>query len=276
MSLIKMINSVLENRQFSEDEVKAMAEAREDFAKSGISPKGQIVLRTINATTAGEGKESVIEDKWNLEVAVRNNLIATRMGADFVGGLIGNVSIPKYSGSQVKWAGETATAENGQGTFSEVTLTPHRLTATLDVSKQWLLQNSFDAEAILIRDLAAAVSEKLDMTIFGNGAGDANTPAGLFNGVSAEGALTDVSYTDVLNLELAVEEKNAHDYMFIVNPKVKFALKGTTLANGLQSIFEGNEIDGYKAISSNSVIDKGIICLNPRELVVAQWGGIKA
>lgn len=91
MSLIKMINTVLEGRNFSEDEMKAMAEARADFAKSGISPKGQIVLRTIQATEATKGEETVIEDKWNLEVAVRNNLIATRMGADYVGGLIGNV-----------------------------------------------------------------------------------------------------------------------------------------------------------------------------------------
>lgn len=272
MSLIKMINTVLEGRQFSEDEVKAMAEARADFAKSGISPKGQIVLRTIQATVATNGEETVIEDKWNLEVAVRNNLIATRMGADYVGGLIGNVSIPKYSGSQVKWAGEIAPASGGQGTFSEVTLTPHRLTATLDVSKQWLLQSSYDAEAILIRDLAAAVTEKLDTTIFGAGSGDTSTPAGLFNGVSASGALASVSYQDILDLELAVEEKNAHDYMFVVNPKVKFALKGTQMANGLQMVFDGNEIDGYKTISSNSVVDKGIICLNPRELVVGQWG----
>lgn len=181
-------------------------------------------------------------------------------------------SIPKYSGSQVKWAGEIATAEDGQGTFSEVTLTPHRLTATLDVSKQWLLQSSYDAEAILIRDLAAAVTEKLDMTIFGAGAGDANTPAGLFSGVTAAGELAAVTYKDILDLELAVEEKNAHDYMFVVNPKVKFALKGTQMANGLQMVFDGNEIDGYKTISSNSVVDKGVICLNPRELVVGQWG----
>ena len=95
MSLITMINNVLENRTFNEVDAKAMAEARADFAKAGISPKGQIVLRSINATTAGEGMENVAEDKWNLEVAVRNNLVATKMGADFVGGLVGDVSIPK-------------------------------------------------------------------------------------------------------------------------------------------------------------------------------------
>ena len=273
MSLFKMINAVVEGRNFTEDEAKAIAEARADFAKSGISPKGQIAYRAIAATEAGAGQENVAEDKWNLEVAVRNNLIATQMGADFVGGLVGDVSIPQYGGSTVKWKGEVATADDGAGEFSEVNLTPKRLTATLDVSKQFLLQDSNDAEAMLIRDLSAAVAEKLDATIFGAGAGDANTPAGIFNGVAGTKAIAEMTYDDVLTLEETVELANGHNYMFVVNPKVKFALKGTQMANGLQMVFAGGEIDGYKTISSNSVVDKGIVCLDPRELVIGQWSG---
>ena len=81
-----------------------------------------------------------------------------------------------------------------------------------------------------------------------------------------------MTYDDVLALEEAVELANGSNYMFLVNPKVKFALKGTQMANGLQMVFAGNEIDGYKTISSNSVADKGIICMDPRELVIGQWG----
>ena len=273
MSLIKMINAVVEGRNFTEAEVASMAEARADFAKSGIAPKGQIVYRSVAATVDGAGKENVAEDKWNLEVAVRNNLIATKMGADFVGNLVGDCSIPQYGGSSVLWKGETATAEDGQGAFTEVTLSPKRLTAILDVSKQFLAQDSNDAEAMLIRDLAAAVAEKLDKTIFGAETLD-NAPAGLFAGVDAEKALTEMTYDDVLALEEAVELANGTNYMFIVNPRVKFALKGTQMANGLQMVFDGKEIDGYKTISSNSVADKGIICMDPRELVIGQWAGI--
>lgn len=272
MSLLKMISAVVEGRNFTEDEAKAIAEARAEFAKSGIAPKGQIVYRSIAATVEGSGKENVPEDKWNLEVAVRNNLVATKMGADFVSGLVGDCSIPKYAGSNVTWKGETATAADGQGAFSEITLTPKRLTATLDVSKQFLLQDSNDAEALLIRDLGAAIAEKLDETIFGAGSGDTNTPAGLFNGVTGETALTAITYDDILALEEAVELANGSNYMFVVNPKVKFALKGTQMANGLQMVFDGDEIDGYKAISSNSVVTNGIICMDPHELVIGNWG----
>ena len=272
MSLVKMINAVVEGRNFTEDEVKAIAEARADFAKSGLQSNGQIVYRSVMATAEGQGKETVAEDKWNLEVAVRNNLVATKMGADFVGGLVGDVSIPKYAGSNVMWKGETETADNGRGAFSEVNLAPKRLTATLDVSKQFLLQNSADVEAILIRDLAAAVAEKLDKTIFGGEGGDANKPEGLFVGVSGEKGLSEITYEDVLKLEEGVELANGSNYMFLVNPKVKFALKGTQMANGLQMVYNGGEIDGYKTISSNSVATNGIICMDPRELVIGQWG----
>ena len=271
MSLLKMINAVVEGRNFTEDEAKVMAEARADFAKSGIAPKGQIVYRSIAATIDGAGKENVAEDKWNLEVAVRNNLVATKMGADYVGGLVSDVSVPQYNGSNVLWKGETATAEDGQGTFTEVTLTPKRLTATIDISRQFLLQDSNDAEALLIRDLAAAVAEKLDKTIFGAETLD-NAPAGLFAGVGAEKALTEMTYDDVLALEEAVELANGTNYMFICNPRVKFALKGTQTASGLQMVFDGKEIDGFKTISSNSVADKGIICMDPKELIIGQWG----
>ena len=124
----------------------------------------------------------------------------------------------------------------------------------------------------MIRDLGAAIAEKLDETIFGAGSGDTNTPAGLFNGVVGAKALTDITYDDVLALEEAVELANGSNYMFVVNPKVKFALKGTQMANGLQMVFDGSEIDGYTTISSNSVVDKGIICMDPHELVIGNWG----
>lgn len=137
-----------------------------------------------------------------------------------------------------------------------------------------MLQDSNDAEALLISDLAAAVAEKLDSTIFGSGAGDANTPTGLFNGVTASGTLAAAAYSDVLTLEQTVEENNGTDYIFVVNPKVKFALKGTQVASGLAMVYDNNEIDGYRAISSNSVVSNGILCINPKMLVIGQWGGI--
>ena len=274
MKLINLINDVVNSRSFSEEAQAHIDAAKGEMRKSGLSTKGQIVLRAINASTPTEGQENIAEEKTAIEVALRNKLVAVNAGAAFLGNLVGDVSIPTYSGSNVAWAGETATATDGQGEFGEITITPKRLTATLDVSKQFLLQDSNDAEAMLINDLAAAIAEKLEKTIFADGAGSATQPKGLFNGVTADGSIDALTYTDVLDVELALEEKNAADYMWITSPQVKFALKGVQKGNGLQMVCEGNEIDGIKYVSSNSVMRNGVIALDPKSLVIGQWGGV--
>lgn len=274
MKLINLINDVVNARSFSEEAQAHIDLAKGEMRKSGLSTKGQIVLRAINATTATEGQENVAEEKTAIELALRNKLVAVKAGATFLGNLVGDVSIPTYSGSNVTWAGETAAAADGQGEFGEVTITPKRLTATLDVSKQFLLQDSNDAEAMLIRDLAGAIAEKLETTIFGDGAGSATQPKGLFNGVTATDSIDAIAYQDVLEVEQALEEKNATEYMFVTSPAVKFALKGVQKGNGLQMVCEGNEIDGIDYVSSNSVLKNGFLALDPKSLVIGQWGGI--
>lgn len=80
-------------------------------------------------------------------------------------GLVGNVSIPTYDGSTVGWAGEVDAAADGAGTFGEVELSPKRLTAYVDISKQFLIQDSVSAEALLRKDIVDAISNKLEATI---------------------------------------------------------------------------------------------------------------
>lgn len=232
---------------------------------------------TIMATVTGAGEENVPEEKKGLDVAIRNASVLNKIGATWFGNAVGDISIPKYAGSNVSWKGESVAADDGASGFTETVLSPKRLTAYIDISKQFLAQDSNDAEAILINDLANAVAEKLDKTVFGTATGSTTIPAGILQGdyVTTGTDITAVTYTDILDLESAVEEKNGFDFMFIANPKVKYALKGTQMASGLQMVWDRNEIDGYKAVVSNSVADKGILCMNPQDLAVATWSGVE-
>ena len=230
----------------------------------------------IAATVATAGKENVPEDKMRLEVAIRNASVLNKIGATWFGNAVGNIRIPKYDGSNVYWAdSENAEAQDGKQKFSEVSLSPKRLTAYITISRQFLAQSPEDAEAILISDLAAAVAEKLDKTVFGTAAGTDAQPAGLF----VDGAphlvtgktIDSITFNDVLELEEAVEEKNATDFIFVANPKVKYALRGTQMASGLQFVWDNGEIDGRKAVVSNSVAQGGLLCFDPKALAVATW-----
>ena len=223
----------------------------------------------------GTGIETIAEEKTPLEVAIRNASVLNRIGCTWYSGIDGDISIPKYSGSQVGWKGEVQTADNGEGEFSEVNLKPKRLTAVVRISKTFLAQNSASVEATLIRDLSEALAEELDKTVFGTASGTTDRPAGLFVAgaeyLTTGGTLTDMTYEDVLALELGVEEANGTDFTFIANPNVKYQLKSEQIASGLRMVWDNNEIDGYKAVVSNSVAKGGVIAMNPRDLVVAMW-----
>ena len=127
-------------------------------------------------------------------------------GAFYMTGLVCNISIPTCSGRSVGWAGEVAAAADGAGTFGEVTLEPKRLTAYLDVSKQFLIQDSNSAEEMLKRDIVSAISNKLEATILGNEAGSTTKPAGLLNGVSADSAA--ITYANIVVMESTLATAN--------------------------------------------------------------------
>ena len=230
----------------------------------------------IAATVENYGKENVPEDKMRLEVAIRNASVLNKLGATWFGNAVGNIRIPKYNGSNVYWAdSENANAADGKNTFSEVTLSPKRLTAYITISRQFLAQSPEDAEAILISDLAAAVAEKFDQTVFGKEEGSDAQPEGLFyegkDYLVTGKTIDSITFDDVLDLEEAVEEKNGTDFIFVADPKVKYALRGTQMASGLQFVWDRGEIDGRKAVVSNSVEEGGLICFDPKDLAVATW-----
>ena len=192
-------------------------------------------------------------------------------GANYMTGLVGNVSIPAYSGTNVGWAGEIAAASDGAGTFSEVTLEPKRITAYLDVSKQFLLQDSVSAEALLKNDIVKAISNKLEATILGDAAGSTTQPEGIFNGAET---IEDTSYTTMVGLIQTLEEANVNgEIKYIVSPAIKARLKTTSkdAGSGL-FVMENGEVDGIPVLSTSNC--KGIVVGNFDDYVIGQWGGI--
>lgn len=228
----------------------------------------------IQATTDDHGKENIPTFKSPLEVAIRNASVLDKLGVTYFSNAIGNIAIPKYMGSTCAWAdSENADATDGASGFTEVTLAPKRLTSYITVSRQFLAQSPEDAEAILVNDLARSISEMIDKTVFGSLSGTTARPAGLFSEdfITSGTDLTAVTFQDVLGLEEAVEEKNGTDFTFVCDPSVKYALRGTQLASGLQFVWMNGEIDGRKAVVSNSVAKGGLLCFDPRDLACASW-----
>lgn len=286
-SLLKAINDVANNRQLDERAQEVINAGIAEFRKAGQNYSGQIVLpveerANIQATVATAGQENVAEDKLNILEPLRNNLVLTQAGATYLTGLTGNVSIPAYSGSSVLWAGEVAGSTDGAGTFTEVNLEPKRITAHIDISKQFLIQDSNSAEQMLKNDIVNAIKEKLESTILGKDAGSTTKPAGMF--AVAPTIAGTPTYASIVDMETSLEEANVTgNKVFIVHPKAKGILKTTEKATGTAKyLMEGTELDGYKVLVSNGVAnglqvgtdESGVVFGNFSDYVIGQWGGI--
>ena len=277
-SLIKAINDVVNNRNINEDALNVIEMGATEMRKSGLSYSGQIQLPVeergdaVAATVATDGKEIVATDKLNILEPLRGKSILAEAGATFLTGLVGNISIPNYTGSTCGWKGELEAADNGKGTFGSVELSPKRLTAYIDISKQFLTQDSVGAEEMLRSDIVNALIAKLEQTIFGDAVGDTTKPAGIFNGAQVVAP----SYAGVCDAEAALTDYLG-DKRFVMSPTAKSSFKQTTISgekSDLRLLMQGNEVDGYPVSSSSNVVTGGYAFGDFSELVVAQWGGI--
>lgn len=277
-SLIKAINDVVNNRNINEDALNVIEMGATEMRKSGLSYSGQIQLPVeergdaVAATVATDGKEIVATDKLNILEPLRGKSILAEAGATFLTGLVGNISIPTYTGSTCGWKGELEAADNGKGTFGSVELSPKRLTAYIDISKQFLTQDSVGAEEMLRSDIVNALIAKLEQTIFGDAVGDTTKPAGIFNGAQVVAP----SYAGVCDAEAALTDYLG-DKRFVMSPTAKSSFKQTTISgekSDLRLLMQGNEVDGYPVSSSSNVVTGGYAFGDFSELVVAQWGSI--
>nr|WP_320038860.1 phage major capsid protein [uncultured Bacteroides sp.] len=275
--LIRAISAIVNNQPLDEmaqainnQGISEMRKAGQNYSGQILLPLGDVESRDISAL--GNGSANIATDKLGIVTALRNNLTLSAAGAQFMSGLIGNVSIPTYSGSNVAWAGETSAASDGAGTFAEVDLAPKRLTAYLDISKQFLNQDSNSAEELLMNDLVAAISEKLEASILSNFSGSTTQPQGIFSVVAPVSAVT--TYAKVVGLEEGLEGKNYGEKVWIVSPKAKSVYKTTQKGTNASMIMEGAEMDGYKVLTSNGLPTNGLVFGSFSDYVIGQWGAI--
>lgn len=289
-SLLKSIRNVVEGRTHDDLTIAVMNKGMEDFRKSGLSYRGQIVVpseyRASDSVLAGTqyaGQEIVAEDKFALLPYLRANSVLVNAGAQLLGNLVGTVSIPYISsGTTASWATEVAEADHSKPTFAELTLSPKRLSTFIDISKQFLIQDSLQAEQMLRQDLMNALNEKLEATILGTAASSATQPGGIFNGVSYTFS-GDTTWANVVSLETAVANNNAlkNNAAYILHPSTVGDLKTTSKA-GTEAIFilDGNTLNGYPVFATTNM-PAGTIANYKlgafgvwSDLIIGSWGGI--
>lgn len=274
-SLLKAVRSCANNQSMDDVTLAVVNAGAEEMRKSGLNFSGQIQLPSPEyraITVAAEGEDVVAVDLMDIVRPLQAKNVMVQAGAKFLSGLTGDVQYPVMSAANCGWEGEIDEAEEGSITFSNVKLTPHRLTTVVPLSKQFLVQDSVGAEQAIREEIINAINAKLEATILGSGAGDANTPAGLFTGELA--SVSD--FAGLCDMEADIEDANVYgDLKYILAPKAKSALRNMAKsAKSTQLVYENGEVDGTMALSTSHVKDTNFAYGDFSQFIIAQWGAL--
>ena len=203
-----------------------------------------------------------------------------------MGGLVGNVEIPKQTGGATAyWIGEGDDATETTPTIGQLGLSPKTVAAYTDITRRLLMQSTPDAEAIVRGDLVAAIAQAIDYAGY-YGTGTSNQPMGLANhtGINAVTfAANNPTYAELVQMETEIAADNAdvNNMAYVLNARGRGAAKTTPKFASGSSVADagviwepGNTLNGYRAEVTNQVKDGDVFFGNFADLVVGMWGGL--
>lgn len=275
--LLKAINDIANNRNLDEVSSAVVANGTEEMRKAGLSYSGQIQLPVAelrDITVASEGEDVVATNLYDILEPLRAKNILFKAGAKLITGLVGDIQIPTMHAGQCTWEGETTSAKESGQTFSSIKLQPHRLSCYLDLSRQFLVQDSKDAEALLRQDLINCINSKIESTLLGSVAGSTTQPEGIFYTANPESVTTISDFKGVADLEAKIEDANViGECTYVMSNKAKAAFRVMSKSSkSTQLVMESGEIDGTPVYNTSNVEGTNVAYGDWSALVVGQWG----
>ena len=275
-SLLKAINDIANNRSLDAVSQAVINAGADEMRSAGQSFCGQIQLPVESraAVTVTNEHDDVIEVQFaDLLTPLRAKNVLVAAGAKYMSGLIGDVQVPIMGAGNVTWEGEVASAQEAGYTFTSKKLQPKRLTAYVDISKQFLVQDSIGAEQAIRADIVAAINSKLESTILGSAQGNTTTPAGIFYGQTPKKITT---FKDICDLEASIEDANViGECKYVMSNKAKAALRNMPKSSkSTQLVMENGEVDGTPVLNTSNVEAQNIAYGDWNNLAIGQWGSI--
>lgn len=309
-SFLKAVRSQLPNENYKLDgaELEMHQEATREAKESNINITGIGVPAFFMHGT------NEMQEKRDLEIAVTTagghlkqtsvgelipflqpRLQTQSLGATMLTGLVGDLDLPRNDAIGTgTWEGEDDANAETTPTFDKISLSPNRVGAYTEVTKQLMFQaENVSVENFVRNDLSRAIAIALDTAAI-NGSGTGGQPTGILN-VSGIGDVAggtngaNPDWADIVDLESDVATANADmgALSYLTTPGVRGYLKKTLLDSGSGLFIWPNDQrpNGYRAEVSTivpSTLDKGtstgvchaIIFGNWNDLIIANWGGI--
>ena len=241
--------------------------------------------RDMNVTDGTSNDSALITEDFrggDFIDALRNQSSVMAAGARMLGGLSGDVKIPRKSAASVAAFvdGEGTAVAESEMTVGQVSLTPKTLGAFTDVTRQLLMQSSLDVESLIRDDLAKSIAIAIDKAGL-EGTGSSGNPTGILNTtgvgtVTAFGA-ENPTFAEAVTLETEVAKANAlnGNLSYILPAAMNGALKTTSVDTGSgQFVSQGGQINGYNAIVSAQATSGNLYFGNFDDLLIGMFGGL--
>jgi HK97 family phage major capsid protein len=235
-------------------------------------------------TVAGGGAATVgTELRASSFIDLLRNKSAVMNHAQRLSGLRGNISIPRQEDTSSHfWVGEGESVGQGNITTDQITLSPKRLGAYLNLSQELILNSSLDAESMVRNDLLSSIALGIDTAaIYGTGAD--KQPLGLTkaSGVAVNTFAGDApTMADYIAAETGVALNNADvaNMLYLMGPALRGAAKSTPkfASTTDATIWEpGNTINGYNVDVSNQIQANQVIFGDFSQLLIGFWDGLR-
>lgn len=276
--LLKAISDIANNRQLDDVALAVSDAGKEEMRANGLSYGGQIQIPVESraaVSVAAEGEDVVATNLYNVMEPLRAKNVLVQAGAKFITNLTGDVQIPLMTATNCGWESEMGEAKDGAGTFSSVKLSPKRLTCYIDLSKQFLVQQSSGCEALIRQDIIQAINSKLEETILSEAEGDLTKPAGIFSVINPS-SHTISNFADLCNAESDIEDANViGELKYVMSNKAKAALRSMQKsAKTTQLVMENGQIDGTQVLNTSHVGGKKFAYGDWSNLAIGQFGAI--
>lgn len=224
---------------------------------------------------------------------LRAKLILAKLGITTLTGLVGDVLIPKQSGTAAAgWVDETTAGTAGTLTTGQIKVSPKTLGAYTDISRQLLMQSTPSADMLVMNDLVESIARSIQTGGL-HGTGANNQPVGLLTALSAGyqgyAAITEATvnsdgnptYAEIETMLGGIEEANVDgEFKWAMRPKAFRTLKGVGRVGTTGAVPIAVEEKGVKFVADSvaetttSLTSKYVAAGRWDSMVLAMWGAL--
>lgn len=244
---------------------------------------------TRAVTSEGTGSELIATNHSEMAIErLRAQLATARLGVTVMGGLRGNVEIPRLvSSSDTAWVAENAQIPESDPAHDSVTLSPKHVASLTSYSRNLLLQSSPQIEGMMRRDLAAQVAQAIDLGVLAGSGGV--QPTGILNtagvGMIETAAAGIIAEDDILALIAALEAGNASLSGYAVSTGAGAALRalrdgdgkrlGTLIGTGNSATMMQTPASVTTQMPAFTVGNAAVIAGQWTDAMVGMWGAVE-